>query len=67
MSKLAHSNQDTMDEIEMRNLFQQTEPDSQRISHDEAFEILDAAGIKEIAWSDTLNAEFAQWLYLNIK
>ncbi len=65
MSKLAHSNQDTMDEIEQRALF--TLDPENRISESEAFEILDAAGIDEIKWDAGLNNEYMQWIYLNIK
>lgn len=60
MSKLAHSNQETMDEIDQRHLFDE-------FSHYEAFEMLDAEGVQEIKWSEALNAEYSTWIYLNIK
>lgn len=63
MSKLAHSNQETMDEIEQRAMFAL---DSD-LSEDEAFEILDAAGIGEIKWSESLNKDYSQWQYFNLK
>lgn len=63
MSKLSHSNQDTMEEIEMRALFSA----SSDISQDEAFEILAAAGVDEIKWDTGLNNEYMTWIYLNIK
>lgn len=63
MSKLAHSCQETMDEIEQRALFDY----GNGISEDEAFEILDAAGVDEIKWSNSLNNEYALWMYLNLK
>jgi len=63
MSKLAHSCQETMDEIEQRALFA---IDSD-ISEDEAFEILDANGVDEIKWSKRLNNDYMHWIYLNIK
>lgn len=63
MSKLAHSNQDTMDEVAARALFAH---DSD-LSEDEAFEILEANGIDTITWSDTLDMRYGQWMYLNLK
>lgn len=51
------------DEIEQRALFSCDSP----ISPDEAFEILSAAGIDEIAWSDPLNIKYSQWQYINLK
>jgi hypothetical protein len=63
MSRLAHSNDDTMEEIEQRALF---DHDSD-INEDEAFEILHAAGVDEIKWSDSLNNSYIQWVYFNIK
>lgn len=61
MSKLAHSNQETMDEINQRNRYSECHND------DEFFEELDAAGIDEIKWSDSLNNQYMQWIYLHIK
>lgn len=63
MSKLAHSNQETMDEIEQRALF---DIDSD-ISENEAFEIIHAAGVDEIKWSKSLNNDYMTWMYLYIK
>lgn len=51
------------DEIEQRALFA---IDSD-VSEDEAFEMLDAAGIDEIKWSPRLNNDYANWMYLNVK
>jgi len=51
------------DEIEQRALFA-LESDA---SEDDAFEILDAAGIGEITWSKSLNNDYAQWQYFNLK
>lgn len=52
-----------MDEAEQRALF---DFDSD-ISEDEAFEILDAAGISEITWSKSLNNDYTQWMYFALK
>lgn len=52
-----------MDEAEQRALF---DLDSD-ISEDEAFEILDVAGISEIKWSKSLNNDYAQWMYFALK
>lgn len=60
MSKLAHSCQETMDEIEQRALFDEC-------GDDEAFEILADAGVDVIKWSASLNDEYMRWIYLNIK
>lgn len=66
MSKLAHSNEATMSEIEQRALFQRDES-GYRMSEKEAFEVLFNADISEITWDSTLNGEFIQWQYFNIK
>lgn len=63
MSKLAHSNEEMMLEIEQRALFA---IDSD-LSEDEAFEILSAAGIDEIKWSKSLDYDYAKWMYFNLK
>ena len=34
---------------------------------DEYFERLDYAGVGEITWSESLNAKYATWQYLNLK
>jgi len=51
------------DEIEQRALFSL----DSNLSQDEAFEILDAEGVDEIKWSKSLNADYATWMYLNLK
>lgn len=61
MSKLAHSNEPTMHQIEWNAMMQDG------MSEDEAFECLDAAGVDEITWSNSLNREYMQWVYFNIK
>ena len=61
MSKLAHSCQETMDEIEQRAHYEDCRSD------DEFFEDLDAAGIDEIKWDESLNQDYAQWMYFNLK
>lgn len=66
MSKLAHSNQETMDEIEQRSLFQRDE-DGYKMSDKEAFEILHENGVDEIKWDSALQTEYMQWVYFNIK
>ena len=63
MSKLAHSNQTTMDEIEQRSLFHH----ESELCNDAAFEILATNDINEITWSNSLNAEYALWQYYNLK
>lgn len=37
------------------------------VSEDEAFEILCAAGVDEIKWSNSLNNDYVQWMYFNLK
>lgn len=66
MSKLAHSNQETMDEIEQRALFSRDE-DGYKMSQSEAFEIIHAAGVDEIKWNSALDDEYTHWQYINIK
>lgn len=60
MSKLAHSNQETMDQVEERYLLN-------TLQMDEAFSIFSLAGIKEIKWSEEYNLEYALWQYFNLK
>lgn len=66
MSKLAHSNEETMAEIEQRALFKPDE-NGYRLSDKEAFEMLFDNGVNEIKWDSALNGEFIQWQYFNIK
>lgn len=66
MSKLAHSCEETMEEIEQRGLFQRGES-GYRMSDAEAFETLHAAGVDEIKWDEALQGEYTQWVYFNIK
>jgi hypothetical protein len=54
------SDQYNLDEAEQRALFDD-------MSDDEAFENLDAWGVDEIKWSKSLNNEYMNWIYLNIK
>ncbi len=63
MSKLAHSNEATMQEIEQRSMFS---PESD-LSKAEAFEILEAAGVYDLPWDKALDAEFSRWQYFNRK
>lgn len=66
MSKLAHSNEATMEEIEQRNLFKRDES-GHRLSDHECFQTLHEAGIDEIKWDNGLNDEYTIWVYFNIK
>lgn len=61
MSKLAHSNEETMQQIEWNAMMEDG------ISKDEAFEILHAAGVDEITWNRALDDEYTHWVYVNIK
>jgi len=51
------------DEIGQRALFAR---DSE-LSEDEAFEILSCEGVDEITWSQSLNNDYARWMYFNLK
>jgi hypothetical protein len=41
--------------------------DDHTISDNDKFEDLAAAGVDEIKWSKSLNAEYAEWQYLTLK
>lgn len=60
MSKLAHSNESTMIEIEIRNMI--ADP---YISKNELFEYLNEAGIDDIGHiSKPLQQDYMQWVFL---
>lgn len=49
------------DEIEQRAAWQDCRNDN------EFFEQLDEAGIGEVTWNQSLNADYGIWQYLNLK
>lgn len=51
------------DEIEMRAMFDR----DSNLDESEAFEILEAEGIKCIAWDSSLNNSYQEWKYFNLK
>lgn len=64
MSKLAHSNEYTMDLIEIKNAYDE-------LSESEFFELMDCHSIGpddiEKALGRDLTNEYMNWIYLNIK
>lgn len=64
MSKLAHSNEDTMTQIEIKNAYEE-------MSENEFFEHMDAHSVDsdliEAALGISVVNEYMQWIYLHIK
>ena len=60
---MSKAQQKTMNEAEERALFSGCSD----LGEDEAFEILDAAGINFITWSPSLNRRYALWQYFTTK
>ena len=64
MSKLAHSNEYTMNLIEIKNAYNE-------LSENEFFELMDSYSVEpddiKKALGDGIVNEYMQWIYLNIK
>lgn len=64
MSRLAHSNEETMDIIEIRKAYDD-------LSEDEFFEVMDSGSVTpeeiEKALGKSLTNEYLNWIYINIK
>lgn len=61
MSKLAHSCDETMRRIEWDAMQADGMTDS------DCFEAMHAGGVDEITWDESLNRDYAQWIYFNIE